>query len=310
MNERRCERTSSADGSSRAPRWKSRAPAPTPPRRAQTPAPAPPPALRPFARRASTARSEQRDAGGSHPASATSSRRSHSRSRRRRSRRAVSRRACARRISSSLLPRPLSGKFLDLVLAGAEAISEKRNPGDTQAARAARSAGAAIRWSLELQQRPPDADPRALARTAGDCEALAHAGGPARGIRLRRLDRLPRPPPARRSPPPPPPPRAWVGRRPTTSTSAAFRGARTSNSPRALPPARRRCSCHCSAISRASSSRAHASASTAASLARCARCSAGPRWPPTLSPTTAPPTIPAGATRCRRGRGSAPPPPR
>ena len=57
------------------------------------------------------------------------------------------------------LPPPIERQILDLVLAGAaEAISEKRNPGDTQAARAARSAGAAIRWSLELQQRPPDAD--------------------------------------------------------------------------------------------------------------------------------------------------------
>ena len=57
------------------------------------------------------------------------------------------------------LPPPVERQILDLVLAGAaEAMSEKRNPGDTLAARAARSAGAAIRWSLELQQRPPDAD--------------------------------------------------------------------------------------------------------------------------------------------------------
>ena len=83
------------------------------------------------------------------------------------------------------LPPPVERQILDLVLAGAaEAMSEKRNPGDTLAARAARSAGAAIRWSLELQQRPPDAVPQHPTRPASKTQRLL-VDGPRRQRRAR-----------------------------------------------------------------------------------------------------------------------------
>ena len=245
------------------------------------------------------ARSEQRDAGGSHLGVATSSRRSRSRSRRRRSPRAASRRACARRISStSSCHRPLSGKFSISSSPAPLKRCQEAQPGDTQAARAARS----WRGDSLVARAAAAAATRTLARLLGPLEnakrwlmlADLHEKFAADGWTAALG-----PPHARRSPPPPPPPRASAGRRPTTSTSAASRGARTSTSPRALPPARRRCS----ALLRYLASQLLAGACERVDVRLLGTLRAAPlaQAAADASLTTAPPTIPAGATRCRRG---------
>ena len=261
-------------------------------RRAQTPAPLRPPALRRSRGALSTkARSEQRarrrpHLGVRHLEQAVDLARAGVA-------RGVLRRETSLRASDLFefgCRRPLSGKFSISSSQAPRKDFENATPAHAGSAGGAAPARRFAGRSSCSSGRPTRTS--ALARTAGDCEALAHAGGPARGIRLRRLDRRARA--AARSAPAAATTSATC-RRPPTNDEHVVTAALDLDLATPLPPARRRCSCRCSAISRASSCR-RMRASTSPSARW--RSAAGPRLP--TPPDDAPDDL-AGATRYRRG---------